>query len=151
MSGFLVSLNKLLAIVINLPIFREFKFIEKFIKFSLVGLVNTIIDFSIFFGLTRLLVFFEPHYLLANLLAFTIANMFSFIANKHWTFGNQSKSYLAQYYKFLSVSLLALAAVQLTLYLLISSFGVWDLVAKIAALLVSVIIGFLGSRWWAFK
>ncbi len=133
--------------------FTKIKFydLKQFVKFCLIGLINTVIDFSIFFGLTRVFEFFSNHYLFANIFAFFFANLFSFIANKHWTFSNKSTKYTSQYAKFLIVSLFSLLLVQLTLYLSISVFGVWDVYAKIVALFVSVIINYFGSRFWAFK
>lgn len=151
MNRWLTRVDNIIKQLCQWPALRTLKFLEKFIRFCLVGSLNTVIDFSLFFSLTRLTDIFKTHYLWANFLAFTVANIFSFMVNKNWTFNNRSPYYFRQYYKFLTVSIMALLAVQLILYWLITGLGVWDVIAKLVALLVSVAIGFLGSRFWAFR
>src|SRR3972149_8476407 len=78
---------------------------KQFIKFVIVGSVNTAIDFFIYFSLTRGADFFERHLLSANIIAFSIAATNSFFWNKKWTFRDQGKNYHVQYSKFLIVSI----------------------------------------------
>jgi putative flippase GtrA len=144
-------LNSLIIRISMLPVVRNWNWAPSFLRFSLVGVLNTVIDFSIYFSLTRFFSFFYIHFLVANFLAFFCANIFSYSVNKKWTFNNASKEYLRQYSKFLSVSLLSLLAIQLTLYICISWFSWYDVSAKILALLISVIINFVGARFWAFN
>ncbi len=123
----------------------------EFIKFSVVGGFNTVIDFSIYFGLTRNFIWFAQYYLAANALAFITANIFSFFVNKYWTFKVWQGSRWRQYLRFFTVSAVSLLAVEAVLYLLVSYFGIWDVAAKLVTLAVSVMINFLGSKFWAFK
>lgn len=122
-----------------------------FVKFCLVGLVNTLIDFTIYFTLTRQFAWFAVYYLLANVIAFFTANLFSFFANKHWTFANREHRSWSQYSKFLAISLVSLLGVELTLYIVVSLLESGDVVGKIVALAVSVLINFTGSKFWAFR
>jgi len=143
--------NQLINFFTDLPWLRQIKFLPQFLRFATVGIFNTIIDFTIYVSLTRGLIFFTEHYLIANFLAFLCANLFSFWANKSWTFANSDSQRVKQYGKFFLTSVLALLAIQLTMYVGVSVFGWWDLATKILALLFSVVINFLGAKLWAFK
>lgn len=151
LTSFLGFLDTIIFSIIKFPIIRQYSWASSFLHFCLVGILNTIIDFTIYFSLTRGINFFSTHFLMANLFAFFGANIFSYWANKHWTFQDKSKKYIFQYSKFLITSILALGAIQTTLYICIHLFDWWDLFAKIIALCVSVIINFVGARFWAFK
>ncbi len=143
--------NRLIVFFTALPGLRRFVVLPQFLRFATVGLFNTTIDFTVYIVLTRGLIFFNKHYLTANFLAFLCANLFSFWANKSWTFNNEDKRKVFQYSKFFLVSVIALVAIQLTMYVGVSIFGWWDLATKILALLFSVFINFIGSKFWAFK
>lgn len=56
----------------------------EFIRFCVVGVLNTVIDLGLFALLTRL-VGLDP--LIANVLSFTTGATNSFLLNKYWTFG----------------------------------------------------------------
>src|SRR3990167_5405203 len=85
-------------------VFAKYPAAKQFVKFVMVGLVNTAIDFFIYFSLTRGIDFFNQHLLSANIIAFSIAATNSFYWNKKWTFRDQGKNYHIQYSKFLIVS-----------------------------------------------
>ncbi len=145
------ALNFLIDWLAALPGLRRFGVLPQFFRFCTVGIFNTVIDFSIYFSLTRIWWYFDQHYLQANFFAFLLANLFSFWANKNWTFKNFDQHRFSQYGKFFSTSILALLSIQLTMYLGVSILGWWDLAVKILALLVSVLINFFGAKFWAFK
>jgi len=148
---FLHFLDAFILSITKIPVIRNWKWMASFLRFCAVGIVNTSIDFTVYFSLTRAIKFFFTHFLIANFLAFLFANAFSYWANKHWTFQDKSRQYFFQYSKFLITSLLALGAIQTTLYICVRFFDWWDLFAKIIALGVSVIINFVGARFWAFN
>jgi len=132
-------------------IFRFPSFFQ-FLKFSLVGVSNTLIDFLIYFILTRWVDWFRVHYLLANALAFVIAVTNSYFLNQIWTFKNQQekKSYL-KYFKFILANSFTLILVQVTLFVLVNYFSVFDLFSKILVILISVVSNFLLSKFVIFK
>lgn len=143
--------NRLINFFTALPGLRRFAVLPQFLRFVTVGVFNTTIDFTVYVVLTRGLTFFSHHYLQANFLAFLSANLFSFWANKNWTFQNYNQRKIFQYSKFFIISVLALITIQLTMFVGVSIFGWWDLASKILALLFSVFINFFGSKFWAFK
>ncbi len=78
--------------------------LKKFIKFAMVGLLNTGIRIvAVYLLVERATV--EPP--LANAIAFLCANVFSYFMNSIWTF--QARKELTVYLKFLTVSTVGLA------------------------------------------
>lgn len=69
------------------------------LRFTIVGGVNTALDFSILFILTML---FNAPKELANFISTFVAFLFSFFANKKYTFKSTSKNLKNSFYYLLS-------------------------------------------------
>jgi putative flippase GtrA len=144
-------IEKILKYFIKKYLFR-FPSLVQFIKFSLVGVLNTLVDFFVYLALTRTVGWFEENYLVANAISFGLAVTNSFFINKKWTFRDENKKGLAKkYLKFFISSLIALTAVELSMYLLVGVWGVYDLYAKFMVVVVSVGFGFGLSKLWVFR
>ncbi|QTN28834.1 GtrA family protein [Rhodoferax sp. AJA081-3] len=72
--------------------------------FSTIGVLNTFIHLGVVTALVELL---SVHPVLANCLAFVVANVFSFYANSRWNYGTPMDG--SRYKRFLLVSLMGLA------------------------------------------
>ena len=126
--------------------------INQLARFAVIGVANTGIDFTVYFSLTRGWQFWAKWYLVANLIAFITANVFSFIMNKNWTFNNRKYSdYHKQYLKFLLVSLGALGIVEFVLYIFVDALQLHDLLGKIVGILLALVWSFTVHRNWTFK
>lgn len=121
--------------------------VRQFIKFSMVGVVNTATSFSVYGALTRL-AGFDP--LVANALSFVAAVTVSFTLNKRWTFRDTSRQYRRQYSMFLGVSFGGLVLSESIILLLHTVGGLHDLVAFAAAVVVVMFWNFGGNRRWTF-
>lgn len=75
-----------------------------FIRFALIGVINTGIHFLFFIGLVELMGLWPP---MANALAFLGANIFSYMANSHFNF--KTRLSLRRYLKFFVTSLIGMA------------------------------------------
>lgn len=139
--------------VMQHPAIRERPYVAEFVKFAIVGVTNTVIDFSIYFFLTRFVTFFQraDHFLIANVIAFSIAVTNSYAWNRRWTFRNSPGSIARQFPIFLAVNLIGLSLNEGSLYLLVRSFHLYDLFGKVIAICLSTTSNFLLSRFWAFK
>ena len=124
---------------------------KQFIKFVIVGSVNTAIDFFIYFSLTRGTDFFEQHLLSANIIAFSIAATNSFFWNKKWTFRDQGKNYHVQYSKFLIVSIGGLLLSQGIFVIGVHYLKISDIITKLAAVVIVTFWNFALNKWWTFK
>jgi len=131
----------------------RFKIFRQFVKFSLVGVFNTFIDFGVYFILTR---FLGLYYIIANLIANLIALTFSFFVNKKWTFRNKNNKVKEQYLKFFTVYIAYLLLYNLifiaaTHYLSQFKIGESDLWAKVIATIICLFWNFLANRFWTFR
>ena len=68
--------------------------VNKFVKFGLVGVLNTLINWIIF----ALLNFIGVYYIVANVIAYVIATANSYIWNSKWVFKYNGKIYLENDY-----------------------------------------------------
>lgn len=115
------------------------------IKFGAVGSLNTVIDFGLYFILTRSINFFAVHFLWANAIAFYLANLNSFIWNKQWTFRQEDKkpkTWLRQYAEFFSISLIYIFTIQFGLWFLVTELMWPDLIAKALMTVVATTLYF---------
>ena len=137
----LALLNKILT---KFPVFKQF------VKFCLVGLTNVIVDFSVYIALTRLIIFFRSHYLVANLISFSLAVSWSFVFNRVWTFKNKEKQIILQYFKFFLFSAVGLGLHTLILYTLVDYFDFYDILAKAIAVVLVTFWNFSANKFWTF-
>lgn len=131
--------------------FQKRPILKEMVKFSIVGVWNTILDFAVYFGLTRSSQFWLDNFLWANLIAFVIAATSSYILNKNWTFRDKSKRIYIQYPKFILVSAIGLSLNETILYLLVSHIQIYDLFAKGAAVGAVMFWNFSVNKFWTFK
>lgn len=135
----------------NHPEVKKRPVIKQLMKFSIVGALNTGIDFIIYLLLTRLSHFWQTHYLWAAGISFSVAVINSYILNKTWTFRDKSKEIHLQFPKFFLISLVALALNELILYFLVGHLKIYDLLAKIIAVILVTFWNFTMNKIWTFK
>ncbi|MBZ9851553.1 GtrA family protein [Mesorhizobium sp. CA14] len=116
---------------------------NKIVRFALVGLVNTGIDLTAFFLLLKLAV---PA-LAANVGAWFVAVLFSFVANRFWSFERDRGIRLHHsFLRFVSLgALISLGVSSLSIAALAGTVGVWP--AKIIGVVVAAVLNFLAARW----
>lgn len=123
---------------------------QTFIRFSTVGVSNTIVDFGVFYLLTR---FIHLDTLTANPISVEIAIVWSFTWNSVWTFSKRKtkKTLVARFLIFQFVSLGALILSQNSLFILNRLFGWHDLFAKAATIPVVLAFNYLMNSRWTFR
>ncbi len=120
-------------------------------KFGIVGVVNTLIDWCLYFILTRYTVFFALHLAIAKGVSFMGGTVPSFIANRYWTFNQSSPVKIAEITKFYLTVIVALAINAFSLYVFVHIFNMYDLVGVILATVLSFIWNYMISKFWVFK
>lgn len=145
------------------------KDVLQFVKFSSVGIFNTVLDyglFFIFFSLCRL----DKN--IAQILATGLAMLNSYILNKYWTFQKSGMVKGREVARFITVNLLALLTVLLCLNLFYDVLALYEpvnrllvmfnasftlsgesavLFCKLMAMPFSFTVNFLGNRLWVFR
>lgn len=118
----------------------------RFLRFCIVGLANTAIDFSTFF----LLNIAGLPYLIAQVLAYSAGVANSFFLNRKWTFGMTGKANGVEAVKFLVVNGISLLVSSQMLYIFYDMHHTDLWLAKILATAGGIIVNFTGSRLWVF-
>ncbi len=122
--------------------------LAQFIKFSIVGASNTLIDFGVYLLGTRVA---GVHYLLANVVSFTTAASWSYMMNRKWTFRDTNSRVHTQYIKFLLVSVVGLGLTSLLLFLFVHHLRIHDVIGKALAVALVLIWNFSINRFWTFR
>lgn len=132
----------------NFYLFNRYPVTKQFVKFSLVGSSNTIIDFLVYLLLTRL---FNLYYILAAVISFIVAVTWSFFLNRRWTFSHSGKNATSQYIKFFIVNTVVMVLNLSSLFVLVDLFNFYDLIAKLVAAIFLAVLNFSLNRFWTFK
>lgn len=119
----------------------------QFIKFAVVGVLNSAIQYVVFLLLYSLN---GTQYLLASIIGYLAGMTNSYILNRRWTFGSRNQQLLTELSKFVTVNLISLGA-NLGLLLLLVSTGVmvpqW---AQVLAITGSTLVNFVLNKVWTF-
>ena len=123
----------------------------QFMKFGIIGLINTIITYVItntcYYAL-------HWHAQVSNLFAFVITVFFGFILNRKFVFNENSEN--TNFWKSLikvyaSYSITGLFLTAILLYIEEQVFGVPHYIATLMNLVVTVPANFILNKLWAFK
>ncbi len=139
------------------------------IRFGVVGVFNTLVDYGVFYVL---LSFLHLNKGMAQVLATGTAMCGSFFINRYWTFEKHGRGNLSEIIKFLVINFFAMLTVIGLTYLfydvlhaeragnaLFLSLGfsfvlrgnMAVMFCKVLASVFSVMINFLGNKFWVFK
>lgn len=121
--------------------------ILQFIRFNVVGVFNTLIDFSAFLLLTRL----GMPYRLAHVISYSCGLVNSFVWNKLWTFASREGLRGTEALKFIIVNLGSLGVSLCVLTIFRDSVQLPVMIAKAIAVASSVALNFTGNKLWVFK
>ena len=135
------------TVSLQLSSFFEKAFILKFLRFCVVGVSGTIIDF----GLTWLCKekFHVPKFI-ANAIGFVVAATSNYILNRVWTWQSTNEQVGVEYVKFFTVSLIGLGLNTLILYLLNEKMKVGFYLSKVFATGVVMLWNFFANNYFTF-
>ncbi|MGE0281799.1 MAG: GtrA family protein [Rhizobiaceae bacterium] len=112
-------------------------------RFLVVGLINTVVDMSVFAALLSA----GQRTLVANVIAWAVAVTFSYLVNSRWSFErNETLSTTRSVLRFVSLgALISLGVSSGVLAALTGWIGVWP--AKILGVILAAILNFFAARW----
>jgi putative flippase GtrA len=117
----------------------------QFIKFCIVGVVNTTISLVAYYFLLKLGV----HYLLASTVSYCVGILNGYIFSTKFVFNSQRNK--LQAIKFVGVYLSSLAINLLILYILVDIFSVSEFIAQVIATIFNVVYNYFLNKFWTFK
>ena len=121
--------------------------INKFIKFGLVGVLNTLINWIIF----AVLNFVGVYYIVANVIAYAIATANSYIWNSKWVFKYNGKDKKETTIKFIILNLIGLALNTAILYFLVDILLFNKLIGLVITTVIVMVINYIVNKIWVFK
>ncbi|MGV6937620.1 GtrA family protein [Paenibacillus sp. CMM36] len=118
------------------------------IRFGIVGLVNTGVDYIIF----MLLAWAGIPVIVAQIISYSCGTANSYILNSKWTFNKQlsNNTNKGQLPKFIVINLIVLGITSLLLQVLHTGTELPLALGKLIATAVGMIINYIGSRYWVF-
>ena len=147
--------------------------LKKFVKFGLIGVLNTLVDFAVFYVMDRWVIREGPTLALlgmtlvagpyiSNAIAYVVANVHSFVWNKLWTFEKRDRVTKGEALRYLatSVGYVLISSVSLGICIRILSLPViaplvpegWtNLLAKLPTACVTIFYNYLMNKFWVFK
>lgn len=127
------------------------KALIQFIKFSLVGLSNTIVHYLVYLICT----FLGLHYMFANFCAFTISVLNSFYWNNKYVFKEQNtgQRYWVQVLvkTYIAYGITGLLLSSILLYVEIDLCDINELIAPILNLCITTPLNFIINKFWAYR
>ncbi len=120
----------------------------QFIKFGIVGVLNTVVQFGVFFVLFRSLAF---PMLVASGLGYIAGIVNSYFVNRVWTFEIEERKTTREFIRFALVSVIAMGMNLSALKILVAEFGLVPEIGQVLAIGFSMTINFAGNKWWTFR
>jgi putative flippase GtrA len=118
---------------------------EQFLKFGVVGFLNTLITIVSF----QLFIHFEVNYIFANIFAYFLGMTNSFVWNKNWVF-REKLFRVSLLVKFVIVNLISIVFNTWMLYLLVKGLNIYTTMAQILSTGLGLVINFTLNKKWAF-
>ncbi len=122
--------------------------LTKFIKFSIVGFVNTASSYLLYFVLLK---FVRINYLVASAISYVLGILISYFGNKYWTFRIFRSGWRLEFIKFVILNIAGLAINTLIMIILVRNYKSDPLIAQIIAMSVVIFYNFFGSKFWVFR
>jgi len=120
---------------------------KQLIRFLIVGLASTVVNYSIFTVCFRLL---QIYYLLSSSIGFLSGVLAGYIFNKKWTFEIQDTKtfYLGKY---LAVYSMSLVSGLLFMHFLVGVCQLNPMISQILMICLTTVLNLLSIKFWVFK
>ena len=119
---------------------------KKFLKFSLVGILNTLITMISYIALVNIGI----NYLIANCFAYLMGVINSYYWNKNWVFEFKNKK-VSLFLKFLTVNLIVLIFNTIILFILVDKLFINKFISQLFSISVGMIMNFSLHKLWTFN
>lgn len=121
--------------------------VKRFVKFGVVGVLNTLINWIIFIILSANGVY----YIISNIIAYTVATINSYLLNSKWVFNNGDNYTKETTIKFIILNFIGLVLNTAILYILVDILNIKKVIAMIITTIIVMIINYFVNKLWVFK
>ena len=119
----------------------------RFIKFGLIGVLNTLINWILFILLNSLGVY----YIISNVIAYSISTLNSYLWNSKWVFKYNEDNVKETSFKFIVLNIIGLTLNTIILYLLVDIVRLNKLIALVITTGIVMILNYFINKLWVFK
>jgi len=127
---------------------HERRGVRQFVKFGVVGVSSTVIDWGIYLLLTRI---FGIFYLMAKILSFSVALFNSYFWNRRWTFRSNDPKKLHEFIKFLFISIVGVVLNSSIMYISVEHLKLNDLYGLFLATIIVMFWNFTANKFYTFR
>jgi putative flippase GtrA len=124
------------------------KSLYQFVKFSLVGVLNTLVHYFVFLFLLKIIC---TNYLVSSGIGYFCGLTNSYFLNRSFTFNVSNKKTMGEATKFLIVNIFALTVNLLAMILFVDKLSLYPELAQILAIGFSCFTNFVGNKFWTFR
>lgn len=133
----------------NINNLKKNKELMQLLKFGIVGVLNTAVDFLVF---TIMVYMFNIKPNISQAFSYSAGTLNSFIFNKKWTFkSSETNNTKLQALRFMVINGISLALSSVAVSYLIEDMNINKLIAKIAVTLLTQVINYFGYKLIVFK
>ncbi|MDR0888289.1 MAG: GtrA family protein [Coriobacteriales bacterium] len=127
------------------------KLFAQVVKFGIVGVIAFVIDYGLFLilrGVFGYLGMPDPwHYLIANLISFSVSVIFNYIASMRYVFVHkEDMSRRKEFIIFVVLSVIGLGLNELILWFGAAILGIWSAIAKLIATVLVMVFNFVTRK-----
>ena len=119
----------------------------RFVKFGMVGVINTLVNWIIFFILNAL----GMYYILANIIAYILGTVNSYLWNTLWVFKYKDKASTETTIKFIILNLIGLGLNTGILYVLVDLCNLNKFIGLVITTGIVMIINYVVNKLWVFS
>ena len=120
------------------------KLLEQLVKFGIVGVIATLLEWIIFYICTNQL---KIHYSISTVIVFSISTIFNYWASVKWVFDvNKEKSEKLNFILFVVLSIVGLGLNELILWICIEKFAIYNMIGKVIATGIVMVFNFITRK-----
>lgn len=148
-------LDKFFEFIFSLPLLRKLKPLYErqkgIILYIFFGGLTTVVSFVVFWFFVHIIPF-DP--LVANTISWVISVAFAFFTNRVWVFNSpthSARAFFKQLFMFYVGRLFSFAVEQLMIFVFINKLGFNDLIIKLIATIIVLILNYIISKVIVFR
>ena len=124
----------------------ENKWIDQFLKFGIVGILNNLIYITIYYIIN----FIGINYIIANTIAFFVSVLNAYFCNKKFVFKDSNKNFKQLFKTYVAYGITFIISTSL-LFLMVEKLAINTYLAPLINLTITIPLNFLLNKFWTFK
>lgn len=117
--------------------------VKQLIRFGIVGVIATTIDYFILFFLTE---YFNVYYLISSTISFIISLIVNYLLSIYWVFDVKKKQTIKEIILFIVLSIIGLFINQIILYTGTNLLKIYYMLCKLVATVIVMIYNFITRK-----